>query len=120
MQFEQECAVKLLTSEEKDADSHFFRLNLDGLLRGDTQSRASYYNTMFNIGAMSPNDVRELENLNRRDDGDEYFVPLNMVGNEGTNSPQEMAEPETDAANAPAGEDSTDSNNSDDEQPASN
>lgn len=119
VQFEQECAVKLLTSEEKTADSHFFRLNLDGLLRGDTQSRASYYNTMFNIGAMSPNDVRELENLNRRDAGDEYFVPLNMVGNEGTNEQsQEMAQPQTDAATAADGEDTPGANNSSDGKPS--
>lgn len=92
VQAEQEFARKLLTADEKRNGKYFVRFNLDGLLRGDTQSRAAYYNTMFNIGAMSPNDIRELENFNRREGGDEYFVPLNMQGSE----TEEIAEPKTD------------------------
>lgn len=79
VQMEQEFARKLLSANEKSNRSHYIRINLDGLLRGDTESRASYYNTMFNIGAMSPNDIRDMENLNRRPDGDSYYTPMNMT-----------------------------------------
>jgi hypothetical protein len=34
---------------------------------------------MFNIGALSPNDIRRKENENPVEGGDEHFVPLNMV-----------------------------------------
>ena len=89
VQVEQEFTRKLLSTREKATGNYFMRMNLDGLLRGDTKSRAAYYNTLFNIGAMSPNDVRELENLNRRKGGDEYFTPLNMVGNESEETDEE-------------------------------
>jgi HK97 family phage portal protein len=82
VQAEQEHMRKLLSYNEKQSGQYFIRMNLDGLLRGDTQSRAQYYNTMFNIGALSSNDIRALENLNKREGGDEYFVPLNMVSND--------------------------------------
>lgn len=79
VQMEQEFSRKLLSGNEKYNRSHYIRINLDGLLRGDTNSRASYYNTMFNIGAMSPNDIRDMENLNRRPEGDQYYTPMNMT-----------------------------------------
>jgi hypothetical protein len=42
-------------------------------------ARAAFYNTMFNIGASVPNDIRRKENMNPAEGGDEHFVPLNMV-----------------------------------------
>lgn len=75
--WEQELNRKLFLPSERGR--YFVRFNLDGLLRGDTKSRGEYYRNMFNIGALSPNDIRRLENLNSRPDGDEYFTPLNMT-----------------------------------------
>lgn len=54
----------------------FVRFNLDGLLRGDTMSRASYYRELYNIRAISPNEIRALENMNPYDGGDVYGMPL--------------------------------------------
>lgn len=54
----------------------FVRFNLDGLLRGDTQSRANYYKELYNIRAISPNEIRALENMNPYDGGDVYGMPL--------------------------------------------
>ena len=59
--------------------SNFLRINLDGLLRGDTAARSEFYWKMFQMGAMNPNEIRRLENLNPRPDGDEYFTPSNMI-----------------------------------------
>lgn len=75
--WEQELQRKLLTADEKKR--MFFRFNIEGMLRGDTKARAEYYRTMFAIGAMSQNDIRGLENMNKIADGDKYFVPLNMA-----------------------------------------
>lgn len=55
------------------------KFNLDGLLRGDVKTRAEYYQKLFYVGALSPNDIRRFENMNPREDGDEYFIPTNMA-----------------------------------------
>lgn len=57
----------------------FYRINLDGLLRGDFQTRMSGYSTAVQMGAFSINDVRRLEDLSPVDGGDEHRVPLANV-----------------------------------------
>jgi HK97 family phage portal protein len=52
------------------------RFNLDGLLRGDVTARSSYYTTMRNVLAMSPNEIRIKENMNPYDGGDSFELPL--------------------------------------------
>jgi HK97 family phage portal protein len=51
---------------------------LEGLLRGDTAARTAYYTAGRQWGWLSINDIRELENMELIDDGDEYLTPLNM------------------------------------------
>ena len=52
---------------------------VDGLLRGDSVKRWTAYKSALSAGAMSINEVRRLENLNPVDNGDEHFVPMNMI-----------------------------------------
>lgn len=67
----------------------FIKFNVDGLLRGDYQSRMNGYATGRQNGWMSANDIRELEDMNRipvEEGGDLYLVngnmlPLNQAGN---------------------------------------
>ena len=67
---------------------HFIKFNVDGLLRGDYQSRMNGYAIARQNGWMSANDIRELENLDKipaEEGGDLYLVngnmlPLNMAG----------------------------------------
>jgi len=54
------------------------RFVLASLLQGDTQSRGEYYSKLFNIGVLSPNDIRKMEGLNPIDGGDKHFVQVNM------------------------------------------
>ena len=66
--------VLLSESEKKD---HFIKFNVDGLLRGDYESRMNGYATARQNGWMSANDIRELENLNRipaEQGGDLYLI----------------------------------------------
>ena len=77
VRWEQAASLKLLGAAERS--EYFVEFLVDGLLRGDSASRAAYYREMFYMGAMSPNDIREKENLNPLDQGDEYYIPLNMV-----------------------------------------
>lgn len=78
---EQEYDRKLLTPAERRA-GFYFRFNRNALLAGDSQARAQFYNTMITIGAMTRNEARELEDMNRLDGLDEPLVPANMTGAE--------------------------------------
>tara|TARA_R100000278_G_scaffold123208_1_gene111960 strand:+ start:520 stop:1767 length:1248 start_codon:yes stop_codon:yes gene_type:complete len=57
----------------------YFEHNVNALLRGDAKSRAEYYKSLFNVGAISPNEIRRKENMNDIDKGDVYYVPMNMI-----------------------------------------
>lgn len=75
VRWEQGYASKLFRGDKK----HFAEHLIDGLLRGDAQTRAEFYGKMFNIGVYSQNDIREKENDNPFEGGDKHYVPLNMV-----------------------------------------
>lgn len=49
------------------------------LLQADTMTRYQAYALGRQWGWFSANDIRDLENMNPIEDGDEYLVPLNMV-----------------------------------------
>ncbi len=55
------------------------RFITQALMRGDTKSRVQYYKDMKLIGVMNANEIRQLEDMNLRDDksGGEYWKPLN-------------------------------------------
>lgn len=74
----------LLTDQERA--QLFAEHLLDGKLRGDTVTRYQAYMTGRQGGWLSVNDIRERENMNPVDGGDEYLQPLNMtpVGGERT------------------------------------
>lgn len=80
VRWEQSLSRALLSETEKK--SYFFKFNLEGLLRGDYQSRMQGYSIGIQNGFMCPNDVRELENLDLIPDelgGNKYMVNGNMV-----------------------------------------
>ena len=80
VRWEQSIQRRLLTPEEKNV--YFVKFNVEGLLRGDYQSRMSGYATARQNGWMSANDIRELENLDRipaEEGGDLYLVNGNML-----------------------------------------
>jgi HK97 family phage portal protein len=59
---EQALEKQLLTPEDR-AGGISIEWNLEGLLRGDSAARSTFYREMTNIGAMTINEVRALENL---------------------------------------------------------
>ena len=59
-------------------DRYEVEFDVRGLLRGDSASRSSYYRAMWDIGALSTNDVLALENRNPVEGGDVRYRPLNM------------------------------------------
>ena len=57
----------------------FAEFDVRGLLRGDAAARASYYQTLWNLGVASINEIRGWENLDPVTGGDTRFVQLNMT-----------------------------------------
>ena len=80
IRWEQAITKTLLSAREKQ--QLFVKFNVEGLLRGDYQSRMEGYAVARQNGWMSANDIRELENLDRIDEadgGDLYLVNGNML-----------------------------------------
>jgi HK97 family phage portal protein len=70
-----------LIQKELGNDRVFIRMNLDGLLRADINSRMNAYSVGLNAGFLTINDVRSLEDLRAIDDpaADNVRVPLANV-----------------------------------------
>lgn len=83
---EQAVAKQLLTPADRVAGISV-EFNIEGLLRADSQGRASFYQIMTQIGGMTINEVRALENLPPVPGGDEprmqmQNVPITQAGQE--------------------------------------
>lgn len=75
VRWEQSIIKDLLLPEEQDI--FFPKFNVDGLLRGDYESRMSGYATGISNGFLSPNDVHRLENMDlipAEKGGDSYYL----------------------------------------------
>jgi HK97 family phage portal protein len=80
VRWEQALMQALLLPGEKQ--ELFIKFNLDGLLRGDYNSRMDGYATGRQNGWLSANDIRELEDMNRIPEdlgGDAFLVNGNMI-----------------------------------------
>jgi HK97 family phage portal protein len=72
--WEQALSRDVLTDQE--ARSGLFpKFQIQGLLRGDAKTRMEYYRGMSEIRAISPNEIRSLEDMNPYEGGDEYGPP---------------------------------------------
>ena len=78
VRWEQAIKQKLFLPQERS--KYFAEFLIDGLMRGDSTSRAEYYSKMFAVGGFSVNDILEKENMNPIGaEGDQRFVPMNMI-----------------------------------------
>ena len=81
---EQALAKQLLSPADRQAGL-VIEFNLEGLLRGDSGARASFYQQMLSNGVMTINEVRALENLPPVEGGDVprmqmQNVPISQAG----------------------------------------
>ena len=77
-----EQSIKRVLFSEDEKREYFVKFNVDGLLRGDYQSRMNGYAVGRQNGWLSSNDIRELENMNRISEelgGDLYLINGNMT-----------------------------------------
>lgn len=72
----QSASLNLLTEAERKA-GYYPKFIVNALMQGATKDRADYYTKMYNVGAMNPNEIRDLEEMNPYEGGDEYRVPMN-------------------------------------------
>lgn len=74
-----EQALERSLLSEEGRREFFVEFDLSGLLRADPTARWQQYRVAREVGAMSPNDIRRLENMPPIVDGDEYTRPLNAA-----------------------------------------
>lgn len=76
-----EQAVNKYLLTEVERRKYFAQLLVDGLLRGDIDSRSKAYQLFIRNGIMTPNEVRERENLNPALNkyGDEFFYTADLT-----------------------------------------
>lgn len=89
--------VKLETAlnsivEFEDGPDFFVKFNVAALLRGDSQARSAYYKAMLDAGVMSPNEIRQKEDMNPIPGLDGHYLPQaqGLVGADGQISKGEV------------------------------
>lgn len=76
--WEEACASQLLTDDEFD-EGLYFRFTVQALLRGTAKERGEFLKMMVDMGAMKPNDVRALEEMDWDSALDRYRIPMNTT-----------------------------------------
>lgn len=75
----EEAQRKLLSAQEKK-DGYYIFMNYRKLLESDPKGRAQYFKDMYFVGAFNADEIRELEDMNPREDegGKEYMKMSNL------------------------------------------
>jgi HK97 family phage portal protein len=76
---EESIGTNLLTDDEWSQGFYFKFLPIS-LLRGTEKDRGEFYYRMWQMGALNPNQIRGMEEMNPYEGGDVYRVPVNMAG----------------------------------------
>lgn len=86
-QFEQELNLKLFGRRSE----FYVEFNVDGLLRGDLKTRMEAHATSIQNGIRTPNEVREIENMAAKENGDDLLIQGATVplGSQSIAQPQE-------------------------------
>ena len=75
--WEQELGRKLIAPLERRIQ--FIEHVTEGFLRADAAGRSTLYTSQFRVASITPNEIRQRENLDPLDGGDRAFVPLDMM-----------------------------------------
>lgn len=82
--WEEAMSTQLLTDEEW-SDGLYFKFTVQALMRGTAKERAEYLRMMVDMGALNPNEVRALEELDEMPELNRFRIPVNttVVGDDG-------------------------------------
>lgn len=103
--WESRLAMQLLGP--KDFQNTQIKFNMGALLRGDTAARMALYQSGIQMGWLSQNDVRELEDMSPIQGGDTYRAPANII-------PVDQPPPTPNPQPTPTGADDDDDDQTDD------
>jgi len=104
---EWEAAINRTLLDEDERKEYFAEFNVEGMLRADSTTRAAFYTSLWNLGVLSANEIREKENMNPLDEdgADLHFVQLNMQTLENAAKAPPLADPAPLPADDPEPED---------------
>ncbi|WP_339755162.1 phage portal protein [Algoriphagus aquimarinus] len=74
---EQEIQAKLFTKKET-MEGYYVKASVNALLRGDSKARGEFYKSLFYLGAISPEEIRELEDMSDVINGETY-IQANLI-----------------------------------------
>lgn len=79
LRWEAELNIKLLTTDEQD--DHFFKLNMDSLVRGNLRERMEAYRIALEEGILNIDEVRAKEDLNSLPNGlgKKHLIQMNRI-----------------------------------------
>ena len=80
VRFEQNYHMQLLSPAQQKTNLYWKHI-VEGLLRANSKDRALYYKLMIGSGIMTPNEVRDKEDMNPSDNplADELFMPTGLI-----------------------------------------
>lgn len=87
----------LLTAEER-SQGYYFHFVDTALLRGAAKDRSEFYSKLFQIGAMTPNHILGLEDMDGFDGGDSHYAGVNMARIREDGSLEAVSKPDAGAA----------------------
>jgi HK97 family phage portal protein len=79
---EESISANLLTDDEWQQGLYFKFLPIS-LLRGTEKDRGDFYWRMWQMGALNPNEIRGMEEMNPYEGGEVYRVPVNTAPTDG-------------------------------------
>ena len=97
IRLEQEADYKLISPRSRSV--FYSKLNVNGLLRGDSRTRAEFYKILRNLGALNANEIRAFEDMNPiGKDGDKYvmqgqYTTLEKIGKDPEPNPFQIEAP---------------------------
>ena len=77
VKIEQEFEIKLFNKGERV--KHDVKFDTTSMLRVDKATMANYYNTMFNMGVYSPNEIRKALDMTAIENGDMHIAQVNLT-----------------------------------------
>jgi HK97 family phage portal protein len=75
---EQSIACNLLSQSDNQL-GYYAKFIPNALMRGAAKDRSEFYYKMWSMGALSPNDIRALEDTNPYEGGENYYTPANFA-----------------------------------------
>lgn len=107
-----EAALNRQLISEGQRNRFTFKFNLNAFLQGDSEARSKYYESLYKMGVLSINDIREKEDMNPIEGGDVHLIqgnnmfPLDRVDELGPQrQPATLPEPDDDEADVDVNDD---------------